>query len=74
MPIDDGTYCRHCVDDNGRLQSFEQRFEQMVQFYLVQRRADTRAQAERDVLAHMAKMPAWHDHPRLRAALGQGPR
>ena len=68
MPIEDGSYCPHCVDDDGTLQTFDERVERMVQFYLGQKRADTRAQAERDVLAYMATMPAWRDHPRLRAA------
>ena len=68
MPIDDGSYCEHCVDDHGDLQTFDERFERMVQFYLDQKRAPSREQAERDVLAYMANMPAWRDHPRVRAA------
>ncbi|MBN2445215.1 MAG: hypothetical protein JXO22_00690 [Phycisphaerae bacterium] len=68
MPIEDGSYCQHCTDADGNLQSFDERFERMVQFYLAQKRSDTRAQAERDVLAYMATMPAWRDHPDLHAA------
>lgn len=68
MPIEDGSYCEHCVDEHGSLQTFDERFERMVQFYLAQHRANTRAQAECDVRAYMATMPAWRDHPRLRGA------
>jgi hypothetical protein len=49
----------------GKLQAFEERFERMVQWQLRQKPGLARAQAERDTLAYMAKMPAWRDHPRV---------
>jgi hypothetical protein len=30
MPIETGRYCPHCTDENGQLQSFDQRFERMT--------------------------------------------
>ena len=30
MPIEAGPYCRHCVDDSGKLQPFEERFERRL--------------------------------------------
>ena len=30
MPIETGRYCQHCVDENGELQSFDERFGRMV--------------------------------------------
>src|SRR6185437_5109777 len=30
MPIETGRYCEHCTDENGQLQSFDQRFERMT--------------------------------------------
>lgn len=29
MPIETGRYCIHCTDENGQLQSSDQRFERM---------------------------------------------
>lgn len=68
MPIDLGPYCRYCVDDHGKLQPFEERFEKMVQFMARQEPKASRADLERRTLAHMAETPAWKDHPRVRAA------
>jgi len=70
MPIETGPYCRHCVDDHGRLQSFEKRFEGMVQFMARQEPKASRAELERKTLAYMATMPAWRDHPRVKGAAG----
>ncbi len=69
MPIEMGPYCQHCVDDKGQLQKFEQRFERMVQWE--RRRDPTLSQeaAEKKTLAYMRTMPAWKDHPRVRAAV-----
>ena len=72
MPIEDGTYCQYCTDDGGNLQPFEERFERMVQWTLHQGTTATREQAEADTLAYMATMPAWRDHPALKAALASG--
>ncbi|MCB1356778.1 MAG: hypothetical protein KDK53_09870 [Maritimibacter sp.] len=63
MPIETGPYCVHCVDAEGNLQGFEERFEKMVDWAL--RRGGDRATAERDTLDYMATMPAWASHPEL---------
>lgn len=68
MPIEDGTYCEYCTDGSGNLQSFEERFERMVQWTLGRDEGVDRRQAEQVTLAYMAKMPAWRDHPRVKAA------
>ncbi len=63
----DGTYCPHCTDENGTLQSFDERFERMTQFMVQQGKAATREEAEKQTLAYMATMPAWRNHPKVRA-------
>lgn len=68
MPINDGTYCEHCTDDHGNLQTFDERFERMVQFAMQQANSNDRKAAERQTLSYMANMPAWKDHPRIKAA------
>lgn len=68
MPIDNGCYCAHCVDAEGRLQDFEIRFERMVQWAQSEEPDLTRGEAERRTLAYMARMPAWAGHPRVRNA------
>ena len=63
MTIESGPYCQYCVDDDGNLQAFDERFARMTQF--LKRRdpslseADLRAQT----LDYMATMPAWREHP-----------
>lgn len=69
MPIESGTYCSHCSDGAGQLKPFDERFESMVGWQMRQKPGLTRAQAERDTFAFMAKMPAWKDHPRVVAGL-----
>jgi hypothetical protein len=68
MPIEAGPYCRYCVDDAGQLQPFEERFERMVQWQAKREPNASREQLERKTLAYMAGMPAWTNHPRVRAA------
>lgn len=68
MPIETGRYCPYCVNDRGELQPFDERFEKMVGWQLRQKPGLARADAERETLAFMARMPAWKDHPRVRAA------
>ncbi len=46
MPIESGPYCSYCVDESGKLQPFEERFERMVQFQLRQDPKLDRAAAE----------------------------
>ena len=69
MPIESGSYCLHCVDGKGQLQPFDERFDKMVGWQMRQKPGLSRAEAERDTFAFMAKMPAWKDHPRVVAAL-----
>ncbi len=64
MPIEMGPYCRHCVDDAGQLQPFEERFERMVQ-WSVRQQGLSRAEAEVRTREHMRTMPAWKGHPGL---------
>lgn len=72
MPIDNGPYCHYCVDEHGRLQDFDTRFERMVQWALRENPALARAQAEANTLQYMARMPAWAGHPRVQAAVQAG--
>jgi hypothetical protein len=67
MPLESGPYCQHCVDEHGKLQAFEERFERRVQWQRRKNPTQARAEAERETLVCMSKMPAWCDHPRVRA-------
>ncbi len=69
MPIESGDYCQHCVDENGSLQSFDERLERLTQCMVSMEQASSRAEAEKKALAYMATMPAWRDHPKVLAAL-----
>ncbi len=68
MTIDDGSYCEHCTDESGSLQSFDERFERMVQWMQRQEQAASREDAEKKTLDYMATMPAWRNHPKVQAA------
>jgi hypothetical protein len=68
MPIESGHYCQYCVDDQGRLMPFEERFERMVQWQGKREPNASRAELETKTLEYMARMPAWRDHPRVKAA------
>ena len=68
MAIEAGPYCQYCVDEKGKLQPFEERFERMVQWQARKEPATPRMEVEKKTLAYMATMPAWKDHPRVRAA------
>lgn len=73
MPIESGRYCQHCVDARGNLQSFEERFDRMCAW---QSRRDPDASAEQvraATLAFLSTMPAWRDHPTVRAAAAGSP-
>ena len=65
MPIETGRYCVHCVDGDGNLQSFDDRFQRMVNWQARQDPTADRAAVEASTLAYMAKMPAWRDHPQV---------
>ncbi len=69
MPIESGVYCRYCADEQGNLQPFEERFERMVQWMSRQNPNLSLADARQQTLVYMAKMPAWREHPALKAAL-----
>lgn len=68
MPIDTGAYCQYCVDEHGRLQEFDVRFERMVGWSLREEPGLDRATAEAKTLAYMSRMPAWAQHPKVLAA------
>jgi hypothetical protein len=68
MPIETGRYCQYCVDEKGELQRFEDRFERMIGWQARKTPDMSRADLEKATLAFMAKMPAWKDHPRVKAA------
>lgn len=69
MAIEDGTYCDHCTDETGVLQSFDVRFERMTQWEARRNSAATREEIEKSTLAYMATMSAWQDHPRVIAGV-----
>lgn len=71
MPIESGLYCQYCSDEKGNLQPFEERFERMVQWMSRQKPDLPSEEAKKQTLAFMATMPAWRDHPKLKAALGK---
>ncbi|MCB1045083.1 MAG: hypothetical protein KDC35_19225 [Acidobacteria bacterium] len=65
MPIQSGVYCQYCVDEQGHLQSFEIRFEKMVQWVLANEPETSREEAEQLTRANMKTLPAWRNHPNL---------
>lgn len=68
MPIESGSYCHHCVDEQGNLQVFDERLSRMIQWMRHQDPALSPEGAEAKTLAYMATMPAWKDHPRIVAS------
>jgi hypothetical protein len=66
MSIEAGPYCTYCVDESGKLQAFEERFERMVQWQARREPSASRAELEKKTLAYMSTMPAWKDHPRVK--------
>jgi len=56
----DNPYCTHCTDLNGKLLSFEKKFEDFVGLAMSNRWM-VREEAERTALVQMAEMPAWRD-------------
>jgi hypothetical protein len=65
MPIETGRYCEHCVDEDGNLQSFDQRFDRMVAWQARRQPDAPRSELEAATLKYMASMPAWRDDPRV---------
>jgi hypothetical protein len=70
MPIEAGPYCHYCVDESGKLQPFDERFERMVHWQARREPNASRAELEAKTLAYMATMPAWKDHPRVKSRAG----
>jgi hypothetical protein len=58
----------YCTDENGVLQSFDERFERMTSWQARRHPEATRQEIERQALDYMATMPAWQDHPRVVAS------
>jgi hypothetical protein len=67
MPIEAGPYCPYCVDETGKLQPFDERLERMMQWQARRTPGAPRAELEKKTLDYMATMPAWKDHPRVKA-------
>jgi hypothetical protein len=70
MTIDSGTYCEHCTDDNGALQPFEERLERFMSWTLREEPSLDPTAARQKTIEFMSTMPAWADHPSVKAALG----
>jgi Putative zinc ribbon domain len=51
-------YCIHCTDLNGKLLSFEKKYEDFVR-NAMENRWMSREKAEKTALEEMAQMPAW---------------
>jgi hypothetical protein len=71
MPIETGIYCHYCVDEKGNLPPFEDRFDRMVQWMSSQKPGLSLDEARKQTLAYMAQMPAWRDHPKVKAAVAK---
>ncbi len=67
MPIESGRYCAHCTDADGELQDFDTRFAAMVSWQRRRHPLRSIERIEAETREFMAGMPAWRDHPRLRA-------
>ncbi len=67
MTIDDGTYCQHCTDENGNLQTFEERLERMTQWLRRQEPDASPEDAQQKALIAMAQLPAWRNQPQVKA-------
>ena len=65
MPIESGRYCTYCVDDDGNLQSFDERFERMTAWQARRSPTATREEIEQRTREYMSTMPAWRGHPQL---------
>jgi hypothetical protein len=65
MPVDEGPYCVHCVDQHGHLQAYDERLRRLTAFLQARDPTLDRAAAERQARAHMRTMPAWRGRPEL---------
>jgi hypothetical protein len=69
MPVEAGPYCQYCADENGKLHSFNETVVRMSQFMKRQTPGLSDEKATEMTMDHMAKMPAWRDHPRITARI-----
>ena len=60
------SYCQFCTTDTGELEPFEDRFGKMTAWTMRKDSVDVRV-AEDKTRDYMRGMPAWKDHPSLRA-------
>ena len=65
LPVESGMYCRRCTNENGTLQSFEERLSGLTEFILSRSPGLDRAMAEARARVYMRMMPAWRDRPEL---------
>ena len=65
MPIPRGIYCRHCVDEDGNLQLFDERLNKLMHWMLSHNPELTPNDAKTKAKLYMSSMPAWKDHPNL---------
>jgi hypothetical protein len=63
----DAPYCKFCTTETGALQPFEERFERMTQWAIRKDGLEPEA-AKQKTREYMRSMPAWRDHPALKAA------
>jgi hypothetical protein len=70
MPVESGIYCQYCADGAGNLHPFDETVRRMTAFWQSTDSSLSVEAAERKTLEHMAKMPAWKDHPELGRRLG----
>ena len=65
----DNPYCIHCTDLDGKLVSFEKKFEDFVSLAM-KNRWMSREEAERSALSDMSQMSAWRDKVKQSASAG----
>jgi len=54
-------YCVHCANEDGSMQSFEQKKENLADF-IIKTQGFAREAAESAALSMMKKLPAWKDN------------
>lgn len=69
MPIESGPYCEHCASPEGVLIDFDECVARFLQWTAKHEPDLGPDEARRRTLAFMASMPAWRDHPEVRAEL-----
>ena len=69
MPVEAGPLCQHCSDEGGELLPFDECLERFVQWTRHNEAEIDPEAAELKTLQFMAGMPAWADHPELKARL-----